>query len=96
MKNDDANTDFYKFKTALRMLKRVIVLYFTNRDALPEKGDARHWYALGYHLIGGDKYLTDHEYDAIRVFRDFDVPPTADEEMEIRQGVSDRVSVELR
>lgn len=92
MRNDDANTDFYKVKIALRMLKRVIGLYFTNREAIPKEGDPEYWYALGYHLIGGSKYLLDRQEDAIRLFQDFDVPPTPDESAEIRRGVSDRVS----
>lgn len=92
MKNDNTNTDFYKLKIALRMLKRVIVLHFTNRDAVPKKDETGKWYAVGYHLIGGSKYLTDRQDDAIRIFRDFDVPPTADDVMEIRRGVSDRIS----
>lgn len=94
MRNDNANSDFYdlKIKILWRMLKRAIILDFTKRGAIPKSDEDGYWYAIGYHLIGGNKYLTDHQYDALKVFRDFKVPPTADDVMEIRRGVSDRIS----
>ena len=91
---DKNEPTFYDFKLALRMLKRLIVLYITNRDSLLKKGEEGRWYAIGYHLIGGSKYLRDRQYDAIGVLLDFEVPPTPDEVLEIRQGVSDRISEE--
>lgn len=96
MRNDNTDSDFYELKLALRMLKRAIALEFLMRGAIPKPGEDGYWYALGYHLIGGNKYLTDHQYDAIRVFRGFDTPPTTDEVMEIRQGVSARASEDQR
>ena len=98
MRNDNADSDFYdlKIKILWSMLKRAVALEFLMRGAIPKKDEDGYWYAIGYHLIGGNKYLTDRQHDALRVFRDFKVPPTADEVMEIRRGVSDRVSEDQR
>lgn len=92
MRNYNASSDFYDRRIALSMLKRAIILDFTNRGAIPKPGEDGYWYAIGYHLIGGNKYLTDRQYDAVRMLHHLALPPTTDEVLEVRQGVSDRVS----
>lgn len=93
---DKNDSDFYDRKIAWSMLKRAIILEFTKRGAIPKPDEDGYWYAIGYHIIGGKKYLTDRQYDAIRVLRNFTVPPTTDEVLEVRRGVSDRISEDQR
>lgn len=93
---DKNDSDFYDRRIALSMLKRAIILEFTKRGAIPNPGEGGYWYAIGYHLIGGNKYLTDRQYDAISMLRHLALPPTTDEVLEVRQGVSDRISEDQR
>ena len=92
MRNNNTDSDFYDRRIALSMLKRAIILDLTKRGAIPKPGEDGYWYAIGYHLIGGNKYLTDRQYDAIRMLHHLALPPTSDEVLEVRQGVSDRAS----